>query len=271
MKIASNVADRKQLVKALEEATGLKSQYLFSPTFAYAVGPYTVDRTGSLVVDDTQAQKEILDALAAKNLIDLSTEEEATATVISLPTAGHDGRSLRNLVFMLHSKGVLLSKAVGKPGLYRVSEKLITDLDAGTPQTIEDFLRILEDAGEGALQGMSVELHKISIFFPLSEDPERLHSYMQLASLMVKAAREQRRVQPDKCKVTNEKYTFRVWLMRLGMMGEEYKDARRILLKNLKGNTAFRTKSQEETAREKLKKQREEAREAADEMAFERL
>ena len=76
-------------------------------------------------------------------------------------------------------------------------------------------------------------------------------------------AEEQARVQPDKCKVTNEKYTFRVWLMRLGMKGEEYKTARKLLLGNLKGHAAFRTKDQAEAAREKLKKQRAEAKEAS--------
>ena len=74
-----------------------------------------------------------------------------------------------------------------------------------------------------------------------------------------------------KCKDTNEKYTFRVWLMRLGMMGDEYKVARKILLKNLKGHTAFRTKSQAEVAKEKLKLQREAERNTADELAFEEL
>ena len=270
MEIASKAADRKHLVKALEEETGLKAKYCGAPSFSYEIGPYTVDRAGNLVVEDAEATDEVLQSLAVKGLIDFD-DEKKTATIISLPTAGHDGRSLRNLVFMLHSKGALLSKAVGKPGLYRVSKKLVADLDAGAPQSIEDFLTILGVSGDGALQGITIEPHKICFYFPMSEDSDRIRTYMQLAVLMGKAAREQKRVQPDKCKDTNEKYTFRVWLMRLGMMGEEYKDARRILLRNLKGNGAFRTKSQEETAREKLKKQREEAREAAEEMAFERL
>ena len=272
MKIASKVTDRKQLVKALEEATGLKGKYLFSPSFAYEVGPYTVDRSGALVVEDDKAQDEVLTALAAKDLIELEeAEPEETATIISLPMAEHDGRSLKNLVFMLHSKAVLLGKAIGRPGYYKVSEKLITDLDAKTPGSTEDFMQILSIAGDGALQGLSFEDGKIGFFFPYTEEPDRINTYMQLATLMAKAAKEQTRVQPDKCKVTNEKYTFRVWLMRLGMKGEEYKTARKVLLQNLKGHAAFRTKDQADAAREKLKRQREEAKEAAGEMAFEEL
>ena len=39
----------------------------------------------------------------------------------------------------------------------------------------------------------------------------------------------------------NEKYAFRCFLLRLGFIGSEYKEARKILLKNLSGNAAFRT------------------------------
>jgi hypothetical protein len=41
----------------------------------------------------------------------------------------------------------------------------------------------------------------------------------------------------------NARYTFRTWLLRLGMIGDEYKVTRRILLANLEGNIAFRNKN----------------------------
>lgn len=40
--------------------------------------------------------------------------------------------------------------------------------------------------------------------------------------------------------VDNEKYAFRCFLLRLGFIGEEYKEARKILLKNLTGNGAWK-------------------------------
>lgn len=42
----------------------------------------------------------------------------------------------------------------------------------------------------------------------------------------------------------NEKYTFRVWLNALGMKGAGYAAARAELLKNLPGNSTFRTEEQ---------------------------
>ena len=38
----------------------------------------------------------------------------------------------------------------------------------------------------------------------------------------------------------NEKYAFRCFLLRLGMIGEEYKPLRRVLLRRLTGSSAFR-------------------------------
>ena len=38
----------------------------------------------------------------------------------------------------------------------------------------------------------------------------------------------------------NEKYTFRCFLLRLGFIGPEYKDERKILLRNLSGSSAYK-------------------------------
>lgn len=40
--------------------------------------------------------------------------------------------------------------------------------------------------------------------------------------------------------IENEKFAFRVFLVRLGFVGPESKSARRILLRNLEGNSAFK-------------------------------
>ena len=50
----------------------------------------------------------------------------------------------------------------------------------------------------------------------------------------------------------NEKYTFRTWLLRLGLIGEEFKTARHHLLKNLDGNIAWKDPSQAERQKERL-------------------
>lgn len=53
-------------------------------------------------------------------------------------------------------------------------------------------------------------------------------------------ARNQSRVNSSEKPIENEKYAFRCFLLRLGFIGDKYKAARKILLKNLSGSSAFR-------------------------------
>ena len=45
---------------------------------------------------------------------------------------------------------------------------------------------------------------------------------------------------PTAADTDNDKYTFRCFLLRLGFIGNDYKATRKVLLKNLTGNSAFR-------------------------------
>ena len=55
----------------------------------------------------------------------------------------------------------------------------------------------------------------------------------------------------------NEKYTFRVWLLRLGMIGDEFKTARKHLLDHLEGCIAWKDPAQAERQKERLRQKRE--------------
>ena len=62
--------------------------------------------------------------------------------------------------------------------------------------------------------------------------------------MMNKQAIAQQRIQAKTTDADNEKYAMRIWLLRLGMNGPEYKDERKILMQNLSGNCAFRTEEE---------------------------
>jgi hypothetical protein len=49
--------------------------------------------------------------------------------------------------------------------------------------------------------------------------------------------------------VENPKYSFRCFLLGLGFIGDEYKAARKILLKNLDGSAAFKSGSKQEVTK----------------------
>ena len=68
----------------------------------------------------------------------------------------------------------------------------------------------------------------------------KIKTYIQLCLAISHQALTQKASSPRKTATTNEKYTFRTWLLRLGLIGDEFKTARNFLLENLDGDIAFR-------------------------------
>jgi len=75
--------------------------------------------------------------------------------------------------------------------------------------------------------------------FPVESD--EVAAYSRFIGALCAAAKRLKRVTAKEKETDNEKYAFRCFLLRLGFIGDEYKEIRRTLLRNLTGNAAFRT------------------------------
>ena len=186
--------------------------------------------------------------------------EEPDSLTISLSMNGHSADSLRRMVNLLYSRGKLLSKATG--GSFGVEKELVEALDdAGTIIRAEDFISIVKE--HGGMTGLAFEDGKVSFTgFPLTDDPDRNKAFQQIACLMNRHALEMKRIQAKEVNDANEKYAFRIWLLRIGMNTDEYKTARRVLMENLSGHTAFRTRAEEEKWKANQKAKRDALRAA---------
>ena len=280
------VENRKVLVARLTELTGAEAVYTRVPRCAYEVGGFTVEKDGSLTVED-EADETIIAALTAEGLIgeaieeaviDTSTaenpiEEEATEEAteetapenteteplsfpldaqISFPLAQHTAATLTNLINMIYSRGALLSKATS--GEFCVSKSLVDDLADCRFIRAQDVAAFMKEQGNDDLAGLAFDEEKVTFTgFRAVPDAEHFQTFMKLAAAMNKMAITQKRVQAKKVDDSNEKYAFRIWLLRLGMTGEEYSADRKRLLENLTGHTAFRDEGERErwTARQK--------------------
>ncbi len=178
---------------------------------------------------------------------------------LAFPTSQHNGVSLRNLVNLIYSRGRLISKATG--GYFHVEEDLIETLrDDSCTYTVANFIETLKryEAQCGtAMEGLVITDEKVSFTgFPTAPDYDHLTAFGHLAILMNQQAISQKRIQAKDVNDENEKYAFRTWLLRLGMNGPDFKETRRILMKNLTGHAAFRTdeEAQKFLAREKAKR-----------------
>ena len=237
---------RKELAHKLAQHLEVTPVYLAAPSFAYQVGAYTIDRQGRIldsarqVVELDALLREIAPVADTKEEPVLETNQEPITLEVEIPLEGYQGQSLRNLLHIIYSKQPLIKKALDLDADL-VSEEIISALDQRPMVTLEHFQKALEGKN---CPGIDFDFAKETITFKLGQggdDPEKVEAATQLLGLVNLSARRLKQNASAKTKPTdNEKYTFRSWLLRLGMIGEEYKTARKVLLQNLSGNSAFR-------------------------------
>ena len=214
--------------------------------------PDTVDTdtTDCDAISDTEYEQETEEESAQSPGI-RDAEETGAFPIdakISFPIARHTAASLTNLICMIHTRGPLISKATG--GTFHADKDLVDDiLDRHTFLRTEELVSFVQewDVNGSGLVGISFDEEKVTFDgFTGVRDQEHLQAFMKLAAAMNKMAQTQKRVQAKDTDDTNEKYSLRVWLIRLGLNGPEYKADRKILMENLSGHAAFRTPADEE-------------------------
>ena len=178
-------------------------------------------------------------------------------TSVSFPLSQHSSTSLINLVCTIYSRGAILSKATG--GEFHADKELVDAIQNAKLYTVQSVLDFLTEWDGKPMTGIAFTEDKVAFTgFTGVKDAEHVRTFMKLAAIINKAAITQKRVIAKEVDMSNEKYAMRNWLIRLGMDGDEYKADRKILMENLSGHVAFRTKADEE----KWKARQQEKRDA---------
>ena len=265
---------RKTMAHVVGLAVGIKPVYMKMPTYGYAVGNIIISKNGELIwderTDDATIQK-VVEALAAAGFTATEKAETKTDETVSdsqettqeqtpedpermkltvrIPTSHHTGNSLRNLINMIYTRAGLINKALGTA--FSADPGLVDALNKNERlYTTEDFCKAVA-AYEGmhgpALSGITITPDEIRFSsLPETTDTDCLKTFTVLTSMMNKQALKQKRIQAKAVNEENEKYTLRIWLIRLGMNGNEYKTTRKILMEKLSGHSAFRTEAEKE-------------------------
>jgi len=241
--------ERKEIVKALGEHFGVVAKYMGVPSFAYQIETveetYTVDRAGKIT---TAEGKEVELETLINGRVEATTdptETETTTFEVAVPMEGHTGITLRNLVNMVYSKQALIKKSLDiKANI--VEDDFSIGINEAKIETLEDFKRAMDDIGAGSCPSIGFDLANNTITFKFLEgevSPEKIKAYTQLVALLNQNAMALKHASAKSKDTDNDKFTFRVWLVKIGMIGDEYKIARKVLLERLKGNSAFRSGS----------------------------
>ena len=253
MKVNYNIQkeERKAMVGIVGKAVSEKPVYCGAPSFSYKIGAFEITKDGSLCFDDaldkmtvarvrtalrdagftsedgeneascadtgadepSRTEAAVDDLTPAETAVEPAPTEEAMAEPdedslsISLPRSLFTETALKNLDALLRSKGRLIRHAF--------------DIREATYTLTDD--RITFSWLHGAITD------------------ETAKAYAEFISKLSLMARTQKRVTAKEKVVDNEKYAFRCFLLRLGMIGSSYKESRKILLQNLTGSSAFKS------------------------------
>ncbi|MEH2935371.1 amidoligase family protein [Acutalibacter sp. JLR.KK004] len=193
---------------------------------------------------------------------------------IHIDATPHDVKTLRNIVNIMAAKEDLLYKTL-KVDVHRehycakADTRFLDELNSKRPSSMSDFEHIWYNGRSGRnyhydeSRYHGLNLHSVfskgTIEFRLFNSTlhaGEIKSYIQLCMAISHQALVQKSASRIKTQSSNEKYTFRVWLLRLGLIGDEFKTARHHLLKNLDGNIAWKDPAQAEAQKQRLAEKR---------------
>ena len=249
--------EKKRLVSAVAEYEGVAPTYLATPTFAYRIGRFLVDREGN--VNGTEEPLEALEeSLKEAGFVRLSPPEEATEQTEGAETEEAEGKA---------AEEELEEAAEEEPK--EPAEGLTISLPAPGTDALERLRKIV--AAKGGLikkalatDRLDIQTDEEKVSFPWWDaipTAEEVAAYAAFIAALVKFAAEAKRVTATPKKVDSEKFAFRCLLLRLGFVGDESKLHRKLLMQRLSGSAAFPTA---EKAEEFKKRRKVEAAEGAE-------
>ncbi len=259
-------SDRKPLVAAISQILDKPAVYQGAPSFAYTVGDFTVDRNGVLsygsnihpdfaavLISDLQERGFVAEIISDTDNNDELTAENAAATDNSTATTEASleaddveaGTETADDTVVTENIASTEANDAESPDILTIEVP-----DTGfTPEAKENIKKIVASKKtvlEKALgsDGLPIVEKDGKITFPwftLHDIDGEADAYSRLVTAICKMAKEQKRVTATEKPIENEKFTMRLFLIRLGFIGDEYKTARKILLRNLSGNASWKS------------------------------
>jgi hypothetical protein len=206
MTIHYNCTNRKPLVQAISEIIGAPAEYQFMPTCAYRIGDdFTVTKDGNLEINDRADSKEVEHLLEELDRRGYNAPQEPNKLTVQMPAEFFTEQMLTNLRKLIENKSTLFKSAFKTDSLeIEVNEKAV-EFPWFTPEQYDDT-----------------------------------NAYSNFIYMLCEFVKNQKRVNNKPDTTDNPKYAMRCFLLRIGMIGTEYKNARKVLLRNLTGSSAFR-------------------------------
>ncbi len=263
--------DKKRLIEAVSSILQAPATYLGAPSFNYQVGGYTIDKDGTLSVpEETREDKtrnlllslKIQGFLPVEELTELEAEQTATtvtpvetsvAEVNAEPPAetnNTEENPMPNTSVTDFTPDTNLLDAMPAIRTVRSEHTLAIEIPK-TTLSGQAFLNLQKIVGSKATllklalgtDTLDIQFTEGKIRFPwftLRGIDGEVDAYARLISALVQMAIRQKRVTAKEQPIENAKFSMRLFLIRLGFIGDAYKTARKILTSSLTGNSSWK-------------------------------
>ena len=180
---------------------------------------------------------------------------------IHIDAAPFDGRRLGNLAKMVYKQEPLILHALGVSDARQrrytrpVEDHLIRQIEASRPTTTDELNRLWYGYHNSnphhydSSRYHGVNLHNVWYrgtvefrYFESTLHAGKVKAYIQFCLAIAAKALTARAASSKKREfsATSAKYDFRCWLLRLGLIGDEFKTARLHLMANMPGSAAWK-------------------------------
>jgi len=262
MKVNYNIQkeERKAMVGIISKVLNTKPAYCGAPTFSYKIGAFEITKDGSLCFDDVTDEATVArvrTALREAGFTSEGGEDETScaATGADAPSRTEAATSETPCEDTAQNDSTPMETAMDTPTFTETAEADVDSLSISLPRSLftETALQNLDALllSKGRLIRHAFDIREAT--YTLTDDritfawlhgtitDETAKAYAEFISKLCLMARIQKRVTAKEKIVDNEKYAFRCFLLRLGMIGNAYKESRKILLQNLTGSSAFKS------------------------------
>ena len=249
-------AERKRLAQALGEILRWEPVYTKAPAFAYVINKYTIDKNGVISCPDSAMPEEIeriIETLKEQGFVPQDevndTAEPPAETPDVLPEVEDDANP--------EGDESEVTEGDISPDTAEETEAAATDdthfvISLPRSELPDDALGRLRQivANKEALfkralltDSLTINVTDDEVSFPwftLTGADGEANAYSQFITALCRMAKTQTRILDKPYDGDNDKFAMRIFMVRLGMKGSEYALARKLMMKNLTGNSGWR-------------------------------
>lgn len=270
--------ERKLLVSAISEILNQPTEYAGVPSCKYTVGGYEVDREGTVTGEDNLGLMVALEergyeveksetfhlitprgTLLIQERFDTEEQAQQAGYGMYFTHKGRDiytkrGESEHSTIFAMVGN---MFEAIDEPETApNAPEAAETDrltieypLEGFTPKSRINLEKLVES--KDILIKQALEIDELLIeetenslrfpWFPADSEGEAVNAYAQFISALCDTAKNKKRVvAKPQDSFENPRFSMRIWLISLGLVGKEFDLCRKLLMCGLSGNSGHR-------------------------------